>query len=47
VNLNNIHVLVLALWNLLARDHIANVHNAVVITIISVVIKEDVLRVVV
>jgi len=47
VDLNDIHVHVFALWDLLARNDVSHIDDAVFITLISIVIEEDVLRVVV
>lgn len=47
VDLDHIHVLVLALGDLLTSDHITHVHDAVFVTLIRIVVKEDVLGVVV
>ena len=47
VDLNNIHVLILALRDLLTRDHVTNINDAVLVTLIRIVVEEDMLRVVV
>ena len=47
MDLDNIHVLVLALGDLLASNDITHIHDAVLVTLIRIIVKEDVLGIVV
>jgi len=47
MDLNDIHVHVFALWDLLSSNDVSHIDDAVFITLISIVVEEDVLSVVV
>jgi len=47
MDLDNIHVLVLALGDLLASNDITHIHDAILIALIRIIVKEDVLGIVV
>lgn len=47
MDLNDIHVHVFALWDFLSSNDVSHIDDAILITLISIVVEEDVLSVVV